>query len=240
MAFFSSLFSRNAEADDGTEEELEDSDRIPAKYSMLSKGMPLDVSVQKGETLLTGRLTSITDSTMTLTRIPGQLSFATCAPGTVAYISGIGVDSMPVSMRGHIEESTRVTCRIKDVQLINHTENRGTFRLSVNANANIYRRDDNQLRNPEPCKLLDISVGGARIESEYIHEEGDVLRLRVRLDDYPPMTFLGEIIRTEDPVNGRFRYGFLFAQLEERQVNDLTKMLFNIQLGNKRQWRGGK
>ena len=95
--------------------------------------------------------------------------------------------------------------------------------------------DDNR-SNPEECTLVDISTGGACIESEYLHAEDEVLRLKVKLEDYIPMEFVGEIIRVVEFSPGRFRYGFLFAQLRESERTDLTRTLYNLQVGNRKPW----
>lgn len=79
---------------------------------------------------------------------------------------------------------------------------------------------------------MDISSGGACIESEFLHAEDEVLRLWVKLRDYVPMEFMGEIIRVVEYQPGKFRYGFLFAQLKESELTELTRTLYNVQVGN--------
>ena len=49
------------------------------------------------------------------------------------------------------------------------------------------------------------------------------------------MDFVGEVIRVNDCGPGGFRCGILFAQLKKDEIESLTKMLFNIQLGNRRE-----
>ena len=83
---------------------------------------------------------------------------------------------------------------------------------------------------------MDISVGGARIQSEFLHAEGEALNLRVKLEDYAAMEFLGEIIRVEEFPSGVFQYGFLFAQLTEDEITSLAKTIYNIQVGNRSAW----
>ena len=80
---------------------------------------------------------------------------------------------------------------------------------------------------------MDISVGGAKIQSEFLHAEGEALNLKVKLEDYVSMDFLGEIIRVQELKSGAFQYGFLFAQLTEEEITALTKTIYNIQVGNR-------
>ena len=69
-----------------------------------------------------------------------------------------------------------------------------------------------------------------------LHAEDEVLRLRVKLLDYAPMEFLGEVIRVNEYQPGKFRYGFLFAQLKESELTELTRTLYNLQVGNRQTW----
>ena len=59
-----------------------------------------------------------------------------------------------------------------------------------------------------------------------------MLRLWIKLRDYAPMEFMGEIIRVVEYQPGKFRYGFLFAQLKESELTELTRTLYNLQVGN--------
>ena len=82
---------------------------------------------------------------------------------------------------------------------------------------------------------MDISTEGCCIQSDYLHGEGEVLRLKIKLDDYMAMDFVGEVIRVNECGPNGFRCGILFAQLKKEEINTLTKTLFNIQLGNRRE-----
>ena len=120
--------------------------------------------------------------------------------------------------------------------LFRSSEQRHDFRLQLGIPVTMYQCADEARSNPEECTLVDISTGGACIESEYLHAQDEVLRLRVKLLDYAPMEFLGEVIRVCEYQPGKFRYGFLFAQLKERELTELTRTLYNIQIGNRSPW----
>ena len=51
------------------------------------------------------------------------------------------------------------------------------------------------------------------------------------------MNFLGQVIRVTEHSPGKFRYGLLFAQLNEDEMTTLTRTLYNIQVGNRSEWR---
>ncbi len=239
MGFLSSLFGRRD--DDEEEEELEESGETAEEVDPASPdvhmGTVLQVTIHKGEPLLTGRVTEFTGTELTLERTPGQISFNTCAIGTDAHLRGYNDKKMPFDMKGVIDESTRMRCRVKKLEFIPYDEQRINFRLTFYSPIKLYDQDDAALENPEEATLVDVSITGACFESEYIHGEGEILRMRFQINDYIPRTLLGQVVRVQDCGDGKFRYGFLFAQLDDRETNSLTRELFNAQIDNKREKR---
>lgn len=233
MGFLTSLFGRSAD-DDQEEQEKQSS----SAFSNLTKGMTLQVEAPGGVSVLTGQLTAYDreKSTLTLERLPGALSLGTREMGTGVVIRGINDKMTPFALDGTVQESTRTVCRLKNVKPRNTPEHRQDFRLHVGIPVTMYYQADERLTAPEECILVDISVGGACIESEFLHAEDEVLRLKVKLEDYAPMEFLGEVIRVVEYKPGKFRYGFLFAQLKESELTELTRTLYNIQAGNRKTW----
>lgn len=237
MGIFSSLFSREAddtEAVAASSHEVSKSQAESAPTGELCEGMRLDVVTTEGTALLSGKITAMAPTTLTLERLPGGLAFKTCSLGATVIVNGYDKKMIPVSLRATVEESSRTIFKLKNIQIETHSENRDSFRLPVNVPVSLYRQDDEHYKNPEECLLVDISTGGACVQSEYIHTEDEVLRIRIRLDDYAPLNFLGQIVRCTEHTPGKFRYGFLFAQLTEEEITSLNKILFNLQMGVKR------
>lgn len=236
MSIFSSLFSR--EAPEEPETDLPQVGDITQPESAptgeLREGMRLDVTAPDGSPLLAGRITALTPTTLTLERLPGGLAFKLCSLEAAVCASGYDKKMVPISLRAVVQESTRTSMKLKNLQVETHSENRESFRLPISVPVSLYRQDDEHLKSPEECTLVDISTGGACIQSEYIHAEDEVLRIRLKLDDYTPLNFLGQIVRCTEHAPGQFRYGFLFAQLTEEEITSLNKILFNIQTGVKR------
>ena len=233
MGFFASLFGGS---DDGQVETsaVEKTGTFPELYN----GMALELETAEGQHILTGRLSGYRpgDAALTLERLPGGLSFGVREIGTAVTVRGISEAMTQFFLKGTIQESTRVMCRLKDVKVKNMPEHRHDFRLRMGEPATMCYRADESFSHPEECILVDISTGGACIESEYLHAEDEVLRLKVKLLDYSPMEFIGEIIRVTEYKPGKFRYGFLFAQLKEWELTELTRTLYNIQVGNRAPW----
>jgi len=250
MGLFSNLFGHAEEAPAKTQTREPAQERSSAsggvsqekKKSSLPKltnGMLLDVSLEEnGKPLLAGKIVTVTARDVTLERRPGQLAFAMCEPGTAVTIRGYSTSTngkafdKTFDLSGVVEESTRVKCKIKDLRAIEHNEGRSNFRVYLNVPMTMYYEEDTEQQNPEMCTLVNISTGGACVESEFIHGEGEVLQLNIHIEPYAPLQFRSEVIRVDEPKPGIFRYGMLFAQLEEQEISNLTRMLFNIQVGD--------
>lgn len=236
MGIFS-FFSRESEDEDEEDELLEEtSEYIPRKSvsdGQTYKGMHLEVFTKDGEPLLTGQIAEHNASTMTLFRLPGELSFKIAPIGTDVSLAGYDKRLVPLHFSGTVEQSTRTVFKVKSLKQEIHPENRDNFRLPFTAPVSLYRPDDERLRNPEECTLVNISTGGCCVQSEYIHVEDEVLRVRVKLEDYAPLNFLGQVVRGVEHSPGQFRYGILFAQLTEQEITALNKTLYNLQMGIK-------
>lgn len=236
MGIFSSFLSRDEEylpAEPApVQPALEDR---PSDFPEFCNEMPIEVVEKTGRMLNTGLITAHSGAEISMGRLPGGLSFKICEPGSTVYIRGCDNKMSQFYLKSTVAESTRTLMRLKDLEPEVHENHRDAFRLSVNTPVSIYYLNDERFERPENCTLVDISTGGCCIVSEYLHGEGEVLRLKVKLEDYVPMDFVGEVIRVVECSPREFRCGILFAQLKKEEINSLTKVLFNMQLGNRRE-----
>ncbi len=236
MGLFSSLFGRNN--DDYTYvPPVKKTDDKPEGLPELYTGMNLDVFTKNGQPFLTGKLAAFTANSLSIERLPGWLSFELAERGKSMMVHGYTKKMIPFTISASIEESTRILCKLNDLKVEEYEEHRETFRLPVNIAASLFYQQDARCENPEECVLIDISTGGACVQSEFLHAEGEVLRLKCQIEDYVPMNFLGQVIRVMEHSPGKFRYGILFAQLNEDELTSLTRTLYNIQVGNRSEWR---
>ena len=236
MSIFSSLFAKEPEIElASVPEPAAEPGRQPesAPTGELFEGMRVNVMTKEGDPLLSGKITGLTSDTLTLGRLPGELSFKTATIGTTVRLSGYDKKLIPICLSATVQESGRTVFKVKNLKVESHSESRDTFRLPFNAPVSLYRKDDEHLRNPEHCTLVNISTGGCCVQSEYIHMEDEVLRIRVKLEDYAPLNFLGQIVRCMEHAPGQFWYGILFAQLTEQEITALNKTLYNLQMGIK-------
>ena len=93
MGIFS-FFSRDTEEDD---DELElEQPSLPGQQTdsaptgELFEGMRVEVMTKEGSPLLSGRITERTDDTLTLSRLPGELSFKITPLNSAVNLSEIG------------------------------------------------------------------------------------------------------------------------------------------------------
>lgn len=232
-----SIFNFFSRDEDDEEELMQDPASQPSRRSdsaptgELYEGMRLDAISRDGDPLLSGRVISRTEDTLTLGRLPGELSFKTATIGTTVSLSGYDKKLIPICLSATVQESGRTVFKVKNLKVESHSESRDTFRLPFNAPVSLYRKDDEHLRNPEHCTLVNISTGGCCVESEYVHMEDEVLRVRIKLEEYSPLNFLGQIVRCSEHRPGKYWYGILFAQLTEKETDALNRTLFNLQMG---------
>lgn len=223
---------------------LEDLDHAPpasqaeeepkAEFPVLRKEMAVEVVGEDGQAPIKGLITERNDREITVGRCPGGLAFKLCEPGSRVVVRGSDSRMMQFSLWGTVAESSRLHIRLKDlVQKEVHENLRETFRLTVNTPISVFDQDDEQMALPKECILVDISTGGCCISSKDFHEEGEVLRLRIQLEDYEAMDFVGEVIRVTEYKNKYFRCGILFAQLKKEEIETLTGRLFHLQVGSR-------
>lgn len=234
MGIFS-FFSKNGEDEAAEEEAAQLTPKLSenAITGELFDGMRIDVTANDGELLLSGRIVERTDDSLTLGRLPGDLSFTIAPLNSTVSLCGYDKKLIPISLSAVVSESSRTALKLTDLKMENHEEHRAAFRLPYSAPVSLYRIDDEHYRSPEECTLINISTGGCCIQSDYVHMEDEAIRIRIKLEDYAPLNFVGEVIRRSERGRGKFWYGILFAQLTEQEISSLNKTLYNLQMGIK-------
>ena len=237
MGIFS-FFSRNRDVVNYAEAAGEAAVKAePARPDLpaLNTGMAVELMEESGQSHNAGLISDYKNHEVTISRKPGALSFKLSEVGSTLFIRGCDNKMTQFYLRARVLESTRTMIKLGDLEPEVRDNHRRNFRLAINVPISIYYLNDERMERPENCTLVDISTEGCCIQSEYLHGEGEVLHLKVKLDDYVAMDFVGEVIRVSECGANGFRCGILFAQLKKDEIENLTKMLFNIQLGNRRE-----
>lgn len=134
-----------------------------------------------------------------------------------------------VYMEGTISPMPKHIWRVEELIVTRVSNDRAFFRLSTNIDATAATFTGLNA-GEKPCRLLNISVGGACIGSEFAYHEGDKFLLKVKLlEDRELSAMFCEIIRVIDKGEGRFEYGCKFLELNESDQEKITQNIFAVQ-----------
>ena len=113
--------------------------------------------------------------------------------------------------------------------LYNTKNDRAFFRLGTNLDATAAMFSGLEI-GEKPCKLLNISVGGACVSSEYRYHEGDKFLLKVRLlKDRPESVMFCQVLRVVQRDESKTEYGCRFLELTEEDQEKITQNIFAAQ-----------
>lgn len=138
-----------------------------------------------------------------------------------------------IYMEGSITPQPFHIWKVEDLVVTGISNDRAFFRLETDleATATILTGMD---AGEYPCRLLNISVGGARIASERTYYAGEKFLLKVRLmKDRDISAMFCQVIRIIEGEHGT-EYGCRFLELNESDQDRITQNIFAIQ----RQQRG--
>lgn len=139
-----------------------------------------------------------------------------------------------VYMEGIITPGPKHIWQVEELTIVRVGNDRAFFRLTTNLDATATMFSGLAM-GEKPCKLLNISVGGASVSSEYRYHEGDKFLLKVRLlEDRPESVMFSQIVRVVEKDEGKFEYGCRFLELTEVDQEQITRNIFAAQ----RQKRG--
>lgn len=139
-----------------------------------------------------------------------------------------------VYMEGIITPGPKHIWQVEELTIVRVGNDRAFFRLTTNLDATATMFSGLAM-GEKPCKLLNISVGGASVSSEYRYHKGDKFLLKVRLlEDRPESVMFSQIVRVVEKVEGKFEYGCRFLELTEANQEQITRNIFAAQ----RQKRG--
>lgn len=134
-----------------------------------------------------------------------------------------------VYMEGVAAPAPQNTWTAEDLIVCRTGNDRAFFRLTTNLDATATMFSSLEI-GEKPCKLLNISVGGARIASEYPYREGDKFLLKVKLlDDRDMSAMFCQVLRVIAKEDSKFEYGCQFLELNESDQEKITQNIFAVQ-----------
>ena len=143
-----------------------------------------------------------------------------------------------VYMEGFITPEEKHTWKVEELTVTRIGNDRAFFRLETNLDAVVTTFGGFSAREQD-CKMLNISVGGARILSEQLYHEGDKFLLKVQLlEDRPMSVMFCEVLRIFEREDSKYEYGCRFLELNEEDQDKITQNIFAAQLAERRKKRG--
>lgn len=139
------------------------------------------------------------------------------------------LDKKAVYMEGTVTPQPHRIWKVEELVITGTGNDRAFFRLDTNleATATVFSGSG---AGDYPCRLLNISVGGARIAAQRAYEVGDKFLLKVRLlEDRDMSVMFCKVMRVIDKGEAGFEYGCQFQELNEADQDRITENMFAMQ-----------
>ena len=201
----------------------------------LYSGMRVEVTTAEGQLLFVAKLLGLRGSQGELHQYSQTEAAQAEGPLPVRIRGYSDHERKAVYLEGVISPLPNKVWQVEELTLIKIENARAFFRLDTNldATATVF---GGLSAGERPCKLLNISVGGAGIGSEYQYQMGDKFLLKVKLlEDRPVSAMYCQVLRVIEKENAPFEYGCQFLELTEEDQEKITQNIFAAQ----RKKRGG-
>ena len=219
------LFNKKAKGQRPQEGKQADSTEELDIYS----GMRVEVTTDKGQVLFVAKLLGLNGNKAELHQY-SEYEAAEDAEALHVKIRGYSdYERKAVCMEGIITPSPRHIWKVEELTVVRIGNDRAFFRLETNLDATITMFSGLTI-GEKPCKLLNISIGGASVSSEYRYYEGDKFLLKVRLlEDRPESAMYAQVVRVIEKDEGKIAYGCQFLGLTEADQEQITQNIFAAQ-----------
>lgn len=212
----------------------EDKDTNGTEELDIYSGMRVEVTTAAGQILFVAKLMGLHGDKAELHQY-SEAAIVKDVETIHARIRGYSdYERKAVYMEGIITPGPKHIWQVEELTIVRVGNDRAFFRLTTNLDATATMFSGLAM-GEKPCKLLNISVGGASVSSEYRYHKGDKFLLKVRLlEDRPESAMFSQIVRVVEKDEGKFEYGCRFLELTEAGQEQITRNIFAAQ----RQKRG--
>lgn len=212
----------------------EDKDTNGTEELDIYSGMRVEVTTAAGQILFVAKLMGLHGDKAELHQY-SEAAIVKDVETIHARIRGYSdYERKAVYMEGIITPGPKHIWQVEELTIVRVGNDRAFFRLTTNLDATATMFSGLAM-GEKPCKLLNISVGGASVSSEYRYHKGDKFLLKVRLlEDRPESAMFSQIVRVVEKDEGKFEYGCRFLELTEVDQEQITRNIFAVQ----RQKRG--
>lgn len=138
-------------------------------------------------------------------------------------------DRKAVYMEGSITQKPKRVWGVESLKVVRIANDRAFFRLTTMLDATVTMFSGLMI-GERPCKMLNISVGGARLSSSCRYHEGDKFLLKVRLlEERPESAMFCQVLRVIEREDEQFEYGCQFLELTEEDQEKIMENIFTVQ-----------
>lgn len=138
-------------------------------------------------------------------------------------------DRKAVSMEGVIAPLPENKWSVAELKVCRIGNDRAFFRLDTDLEATATMFSGLAM-GEKPCRLLNISIGGACIGSECRYHDGDRFLLKVRLlEERPESAMFAQVVRVIEKGDAGYEYGCRFLELTEADQDQITQNIFAAQ-----------
>ena len=217
------LFNKKAKA-----QPPQESKEAAAELDIYS-GMRVEVTTDTGQILFVAKLLGLHGNKAELHQY-SESEMTEDAESIHARIRGYSDrERKAVYMEGVITPGPKHIWQVEELTVLRVGNDRAFFRLETNLEATATMFSGLAM-GEKPCKLLNISVGGASVGSAYRYHEGDKFLLKVRLlEDRPESVMFAQVVRVIAKDEEEFEYGCRFLELTEADQEQITKNIFAAQ-----------
>lgn len=190
-------------------------------------GMRMEVATGDGRMVLSAELIDLRgDRARLRPHMDGNLLTRSDAPVPVTIRGRSSRGKGAVVLEATLRSGSNNTWQAEHLKLIKRTDNRASFRMDVDLEATVSAAGQPE----EPCRLLNISTGGACIGMETRHNVGDKLLMRVGLLSETEHSALPcQILRIDEHRHEYFVYGCRFLDLKAEDENWVLRSIFQYQ-----------
>lgn len=192
-------------------------------------GMRVEVMDARGRVLFVAKLLGLHGSSADLHQYSEAAPSLEEGPIHVKIRGYSDYQRKAVYMEGVITPASHKIWAVEKLKVCRVANDRAFFRLLTNLDATATMFSGLEM-GEKPCKLLNISVGGAAISSVYRYHMGDKFLLKVKLlEDRPVSAIFSRVVRITEKPDGKFEYGCQFLGMSEEEQEKITQNIFASQ-----------
>lgn len=197
-------------------------------------GMRVEVTTPEGQLLFVAKLMCPSGSAAELHQY-SEASISKEPEPTFVRIRGyLDREKKAVYMEGTITPRPERIWLVENLTVTRTENDRAFFRLDTNIDATATTFGGANA-GEKPCKLLNISVGGAYITSNFPFQEGDTFLLKFRLLEGGEISAMYcQVLRTIDKGTYFPKYGCRFLELNESDQARIAQSIFTVQRRQRR------